>query len=378
MSTKNDIIIIGAGIIGCAIAYRLAKQGLSVIVIEKGEPGQEASWAAAGMLAPQAEISHSIPDTLIQLFEASHRLYPDFVSELESQTGTRIPYRSCGSILAARDYPEAKVLSGLFEKLSRRGTQIEEITPDRMRDIEPELADTIETALLLPNDRHVNNRNLVQSLVAAAEQKGVQFITRSAVTGFTVEKNRIVSVHFEDRELSSDLVINCAGCWAGLFAPEKQPGIPVRPVRGQIVCLQVNPQKLRHLIHSSSVYMVPWPDGRTLVGATMENAGYEKINTAWGVQHLLERAMKLVPALQQAQVVDYWAGLRPDTPDNLPILGGTDIANYYVATGHFRNGILLAPITAELMAELILNGKTRIPLEPFHLSRFTDQSRETK
>ncbi len=370
MNKTSDVVIIGAGIIGSSIAYRLASKGQNVAVIDKGHPGREATWAAAGMLAPHTEIAHSVPDVLLNLFEKSYDLFPEFIEEIRDASGLKIGYQTKGSILTASDFQEAKLLSGLFEKLATRGVKVEELGTHELQKTEPELAHSVETALFLPEEHYVNNRELLRAVVKAGQNKGVTFINDTPVTGFDFDRKHVQAIHLPDRDLFAETYINCAGSWAGLIDATNAIKIPVRPIRGQIIQLQLNPQKLNHLIHSSSVYLVPWPDGRTLVGATMENVGFDKTNTAGGFRHLIDAALNLIPSLQQAQVKDFWAGLRPDTPDNLPLLGKTSFDNYFIAAGHFRNGILLTPITAKLMSELIFTGKPSICLDPFDPLRF--------
>ncbi len=372
MKSSCDIIVIGGGIIGCSLAYRLAQQGVKVTVIEKGQPGEEASKAAAGMLAPQAEAAHGVHDPMAELCFASHALYPEFVAGLEDMSGIRIGYQTTGSIYVAADFKEAQVLAGLLERQLKAGKPAEEISPQHLQEMEPAVTQHIEAAIYLPNDRHVDNRHLMMALVAAASQCGVEFLNHTPALGLEFKGERAVGVRLPGQIISGDTIINAAGCWAGLVDSGNRVQLPVRPIRGQIVCLQQQPQPLRHLIHSSNCYLVPWPDGRILVGSTLENVGYNKEVTAKGMQQFLEAAIKMAPALENAAVREVWAGLRPDTPDNLPILGATKIPNFIVATGHFRNGILLAPITAKLISELIVNGQSSLSLKPFSPNRFTE------
>jgi glycine oxidase len=370
MNQSSDVIIIGAGIIGCSIAYRLAGEGLRMTVIEKGRPGEEASSAAAGMLTPQAEAAHGVSGPFAELCLASHRLYPGFVAEVEEASGVKIGYGTTGSVFVATDFVEATALAGLLERQQTAGRPAEELSPQHVRELEPALAEDIQVGVYLPDDHYVENRVLMTALVAAATRRGVEFITETPVVGLQFDDSHVVGVQIPGRVLTGSIVINAAGCWAGLVDPTGRVRLPTRPIRGQIVCLQQHPQPLRHLVHSTGCYMVPWPDGRILVGATVENAGYKKEVTAQGVHQLLSAALKIAPPLQSAQVRDVWAGLRPDTPDNLPLLGATTISNLIAATGHFRNGILLAPITAKLITELITAGQASMSLDPFSPQRF--------
>ncbi|MFQ5824796.1 MAG: glycine oxidase ThiO, partial [bacterium] len=335
MKSSSDVIIIGAGIIGCSIAYRLAQEGLRVTVIEKGQSGEEASSAAAGMLAPQAEAAHGLHSSLSELCVASHALYPNFVAELEEETGIKIGYQNSGSIFVATDFKEAMTLAGLLERQRKAGMQAEELSANQLKELEPALDKTIEVGVYLPEDHYVDNRRLIKTLVASAARRGVEFLTGTPVIGFDYRKASVVGVKIPGSVLNGDIFINAAGCWAGLVDPTNRIPLPIRPIRGQMVCVEKQPQPLRHLIHSTGCYLVPWPDGRILVGSTLENVGYNKAVTAQGIHQLLKAALKIVPPLESAHIQEVWAGLRPDTQDNLPILGTTSISNLIMATGHF-------------------------------------------
>jgi glycine oxidase len=372
--TKHDILIIGGGIIGCSIAWRLAQQGAKVSVIEKGEPGAEASWAAAGMLAPQSEAAHGLRGDLDKLCFASHAIYPDFVRELEEASGAQIGYRTPGSIYAASDFKEAEALAGLLERQLADGKHADALSRKQLQEMSPALSQKVEAAIYLPDDHHVDNRALMKALVVAGRTAGVQFYNDTPATAIETASGRAVAIRTADGRIAGDVIVNAAGCWASQIEMGDRVALPVRPIRGQIVCLEVTPQPLRHLIHSTGCYLVPWPDGRVLVGATLENAGFDAQVTAGGVQQLLAAAIQIVPALASAKVIDVWAGLRPDTPDNMPIIGKTSIPNLIAATGHFRNGILLAPITAKIVSELILHGDAEMPLDAFRPQRFENQN----
>ncbi len=373
MKTSKDIIIIGAGIIGCAIAHRLADAGLEIVVVEKGQPGEEASRAAAGMLAPFAEAAHSVPVELMELFEASHAMYPDFVAELQDETGIHIGYQTGGSVMVATDYQEATVLAGLLERQLQANKQVEALTDKEVHELQPGLAESVQSGLYFPRDHYVNNRHLMCALAAGLEKRGVRVLSGTQVVALEKSAERVRGVRTHREVLHADLVINTAGAWAGSLQPATEVPLPVRPIRGQIVQLTVRPQFLRQLLHSTGCYIVPWPDGSTLIGSTLENVGFDKRVTASGVQSLLAAATRVVPALCSAEVSNTWAGLRPDTPDNLPILGRTAIEGYIVAAGHFRNGILLAPVTAKLISELVLQGKPSVSLSPFAPDRFLEE-----
>jgi len=370
MKSSSDIIIIGGGVIGCSIAWRLAQQGAKVTVIERGEPGLEASWAAAGKLDPHSEPLYGLRAPLLSLCEESLSLYPAFVTELEDQMGIHVGYQARGSLLVATDYHEATLLSALVERQFQAGKVAEELSQKELREFEPELSESVEVGVYFPNDCFVNNRELMTALVSAAMKSKVNFLKNTPVIGLKFTRSKVSEVILPTGCLQADIVINAAGSWASLIDPTNRIPIPIRPIRGQIVCLQLPQQTLGHLTQSAKCYLVPWPDGRVIAGSTMENVGYNKEVTAKGVQQILTAALEIVPSLASASIREVWAGLRPGSQDALPLLGTTQFPNYIIASGHFRHGILLAPITAKLITDLILTGKTQLSLEPYRVDRF--------
>ncbi len=365
----SDVIVVGGGIIGCAIAYALAKEGISVRLIERQEPGCEASRAAAGMLAPQSEVMHEPHGPFFELCRASLHLYPDFIAEIEEVTGLSIEYRREGALFLAFDFAEGEVLAAAYEKQKAIGLAIEDLTADEVREREPALSEAVQMALLLPEDHQVDNQKLMEALPLAAQRRGVEILTGQPVLGLMREKDRVVGVRTSHDVYTAACVINCAGAWAATVDPHRHPPLPVKPIRGQIVVLRTRAPLLEHVVHSANCYIVPRRDGRLLVGSTMEDVGYEKRVTADALLRLLSAARQVLPAIERSTFVEAWAGFRPDTPDHLPILGEAE-PGLLIATGHFRNGILLAPITARLIAELVTSGQASRDLTPFHPHRF--------
>lgn len=369
-STKtSDVIVIGGGIIGCAIAYAVAKAGLRVRLIERGEPGREASHAAAGMLAPQSEALHEPQGPFFELCRASLQLYPDFVAEIEAVTGLSVDYRREGAVFLASDFTEGEILAAAYEKQKAAGLTVEDLTAEDVRHLEPALSGAIQMGLFLPEDHQVDNRKLTDALVLAAQRQGVDLVTGWPVLGLVREGDRVVGVRTNRERYAAAVTINCAGAWAATVDPERYPSPPVKPIRGQILVLQARAPLLEHVVHSAHCYIVPRRDGRLLIGSTMEDVGYERRVTAEALLRLLTAARQVLPAIEQCTFVEAWAGFRPDTPDHLPILGEAE-PGLLIATGHFRNGILLAPITARLIVELITSGRTSRDLAPFHPHRF--------
>lgn len=363
----SDILIVGGGIIGCALAFELAQAGRTVTILERGRPGAEATWAAGGMLAATSE--HPELPAFQELGRASLQLYPEWLARLQQAAGLGdLGYRKEGTLLVAFTEAEAKELETL---------EGEQLSVEEARQREPLLAETILGAVYLPHDLQVDNRRLIAGLLKACQQAGVQIQSGKAAKRIVIESGRATGVELEDgSRLFAGAVVNAAGCWAGTLGEAAARLSPTRPVRGQMLSLRTRSALPRHVLRSAQAYMVPRPDGdkseagRVVVGSTMENVGYDKGVTPAGLRGLLAGAVQLVPALGSATFETAWAGLRPDTPDHLPTLGSTDVQNYFVAAGHFRNGILLAPITARLLAEVILGGRPSLALEPFSPLRF--------
>ena len=349
---KNwDAIIIGAGIIGLSLAIELRKSGMSVLIVEKGEPGREASWAAGGMLA---DFVLEIPAPLQALATASARLYPEFVHELEDESGLKIDLRSEGTLV---------FLSG------SEGVALQEShrLPAALSTLEPALEIPEHPPLFL-KERSVDPRHLTAAAIAAARHRGVDFSSGDRVLAVEIADGKAVGVRTNKTQFAAASVVNCAGAWAGQIGPH---AFPTRPVKGQMLCV-VMPQKelVRHVVRTPDVYLIPRRDGRMLIGATLEEAGFDKRTVPETLQKLRKTALDLVPKLADARILEAWAGLRPGTPDNLPILGATATPGYYVATGHFRDGILLAPITARNMTSLITGGECVQDLSAFSAARF--------
>jgi glycine oxidase len=348
-----DVIIIGAGIIGLSLAISLRKQGLRVLVVERGEPGREASYAAAGMLAPSGM---EIPPALSSLAAESASQYPEFVHELEDESGTKVDFREHGTILLSSnsDFPSTA----------------EALSSDDVHSLEPELSiegiltENLRAALI--RERTVDPRLLTAAAIKAARHREIDISSGTEVKTVLVSGDRAVGVQTERTSYSAANVINCAGAWAGTLGPHH---FPVHPVKGQMLAVVQGPA-LRHVLRSEKVYVVPRSDGRVVIGSTLENAGYNKDIDVNTIQSLLQAALKLLPGLEESKKHDAWAGLRPGTPDNLPILGETSTRGFFAATGHYRDGILLAPITAEVMTRVVLGRVPNCEIANFAPSRF--------
>jgi len=348
-----DVIVIGGGIIGLSLSIELRKKGASVLILERGEPGREASSAAGGMLV---DCPFETPAALQPLAAASASMYPEFVRELELESGMKIDLRNQGTIL----FPSAAHVSHpAFEA----ATQI----PAPLAEFEPALAEVDRPAFYL-KERSVDPRALTPAALKAARRLGVDVSSGEEVIAVNLSDGRVSGVTTRRTSFLAAKVVNCAGAWSGQIAPY---AFPARPVKGQMVCLVSASRMLKHVIRSPEVYVIPRSDGRIIVGTTVEEVGFDKRTDVAAIQRLRAAAIAMVPELRNAKILEDWAGLRPGTPDGLPILGATGTSGYYVATGHFRDGILLAPITSQVMTAVIEGKNPEHDLAPFSPARFS-------
>jgi glycine oxidase len=349
-----DVAIIGGGVIGCSLARALAGEGVRVAVVERGAPGEEASWAAAGMLAPSAEAEEQSP--VFALGRASLERYQQLAPELLSETGIDCEYRAVGSLVLFADEQERKSWADSLAWQRRQGVPMQELSSSELREREPQLA-PFAGAFFLPGDHQIDNRLLMKALVQSCRIRRVEFILGKAAV--EVERNgaRANGVRLENDRIQAGQVVNAAGSWAGAIRVPGLAPAPIRPVKGHMLALETRSLRLRHVARCAHIYVVPRSGGRFLIGSTMEEVGYDKTPRAGQVTGLLNAAQRICPELEQSALAEFWTGLRPASSDGLPMLGPTSLDGYFTALGHFRNGILLAPITAEILSGWLLRGK---------------------
>jgi len=357
---KADVVIVGGGVMGCASAWLLARRGLSVTVLERSVPGAEASSAAAGILGVSAE-DHA-PGAMSELARASGARYARFCADLGRATEIDVEYRNCGVLRVAFSKAEVRTLA---RQPGAQALSLQEIAR-----LEPELSRALAGGVRFPGDARVDPRRLLRALHIAAQRSGVRFQSGAYVRRVLIDGERVRGVALDDgRELLARWVVVAAGSWTTLIEGVGLPAGRVVPARGQIVELEAPRPLLSSVLFGPGAYLVPRDDGRVLVGSTLEFVGYQRDVTAGAVRDLLTAATALVPALEGARLGATWSNFRPYTKDELPLIGATKIAGLLLATGHYRNGILLAPITAEIVTALVLGKKPPLVLTPFSAQR---------
>ena len=352
-----DAVVVGGGVIGLACAWRAARSGARLALVERSRPPAGATRVAAGMLAPVGELAFGEPE-LLKMTLAAAELYPEFVTELEAASGLEAGYRRDGALHVALDRDEAAELRRVHELQRSLGLGAEWLPPRRCREFEPGLTPSFNGGVHAPGEGSVDPRALTAALLAAlGEEEGVELRTGSGVETALFEGERVAGVRTESgEELRAAATVLATGAWSG--QAEWLPAAarpPVRPVKGQILELRSRggAAPCTRIVASERVYLVPRGDGRLIVGATVEEQGFDTAVTAGGVHELLREAYRLLPEVAEMELVEAAAGLRPGTPDNLPLVGPSPVDGLLWATGHYRNGILLAPLAANILVDLL-------------------------
>jgi glycine oxidase len=361
-----DVAVVGGGLIGLACAWRAADRGLSTVVIERDRPGAGASGVAAGMLAPVTEADFGEQE-LLRLGLASRELWPGFAAELEERSGVPTSFRESGALVVAADRDDAEELRRLHRFQRELGLEAEWLAPRECRRLEPELAPSVAGGVLAPQDAHADPAAAVAGLERLVE------VVRSRAAAVETEHDRVAGVRLQNgQEVRAGQVVIAAGPWS----PDLDPlgaGPPVRPVKGQILELRVRggtPAPLERIVRSPRCYLLARPDGRIVLGATVEEQGFDTALTAGGVYRLLEAAREILPEVEELELVQVRAGLRPGTPDNAPLIGPGAVEGLFWATGHHRSGVLLAPVTAHALAGMLAGEAVDGELAAFSPERF--------
>ncbi len=366
-----DVIVIGGGVIGLSIARELVLRGVpEVMLIERSRLGAEASSAAGGILAPQVESDHS--DEFFRLACASRDMYPEFAAALREETGLDVELDKTGTLYLGLTAQDEEEMRSRYEWQTSEGLCVERLTGDEARRLETSLSENIICALRFPNDFQIESRRLIAALVNANEKLGVRIITGCNVNAIRRVAERVCGVETSAGFVSAATVVVSAGAWSS-FIQSVLPPIDIEPVRGQMLCFEAKSQIARYVMYSSRGYLVPRRDGRLLAGSTSEHVGFDKSITEEGISKIKSMAIEVVPALKQIPVVDSWAGFRPRAKDDLPVLGASEtVQGLFFATGHYRNGILLAPITGKVIAQAIIDGVMPANLRAFAPNRFSN------
>jgi glycine oxidase len=364
----SEVVIIGAGIIGSAIALELRSRGVKTLLLEKAVPGAESSSAAAGMLAPQTEAA--LPDPSFELGLMSRELYPAWVERIQEVSGLEVGYARDGGVRPASSEAELDRALAQLAWQKERGLRIERLDREATHRLVPGIHAACAGALYFPDEAQVDPRLLMRALALATARVGVEHLSATTVRRIRTRGDRLEAIELSDRTVACERAVIAAGAWSSTIEGADLPKDAVQPARGQMLALDAGRPPFRPYVFAQKGYLVPRKDGRVLVGATVELAGYDKAVTAGGLADLLSAALETVPALRSARVVETWSGLRPWTPDHLPILGRTSIEGLHLATGHYRNGILQAPATAALIADQICGTTPSLDLAAFSVERF--------
>lgn len=371
---RADAVVLGGGVVGLAIARELGRRGLSVVVVERGRAlGAEASSAAAGMLAPQAEADRR--DDFFELACASRDLYPAFAEALREETGTDIELERTGTLYVALNKEDTEEIERRYLWQKNAGLEVQRLEGQEARAVEPQLSTHVQLTLRFPLDGQVENRLLVAALAKSVAAMGARVLMETEAKSVILEGGRAVGVETSSGKISAGAVVIACGAWSSFIKAHDErasvrdgsPMVQVEPVRGQMLCFDGSAVPLvRHVIYSPRGYLVPRRDGRLLAGTTTERAGFKKAVTLFGLNSITTHALEIAPAIGGLALMDSWAGLRPKGADEWPVLGACEeVDGLFFATGHFRNGILLAPLTGALIAEMISTGATPPMLKAF-------------
>ncbi len=371
---EADVAVIGGGVIGLACAYELTLRGRSVVVLEREHVGAGAGGVAAGMLAPVSEAEWE-EAAFIDLAVESCEIYPEWIREIESRAGFRCGFREEGTLLVALHSDHEEELERLAGVQGRLGLQSVAVTREQVLEKEPYISPRVVGAVYVPGDKQVDPRRLIRALAAALMRAGHPILEGEAARPL-IEAGRAVGAVTSEVEIRAEAVLLAGGAWSANVWPEAAGPLPLRPVKGQIMRLR-GAQLARHVLRTPDVYLIPREDGELVVGATSEEKGFDTTVTTWAVMDLLRKAWRVLPGIAELEFAEASAGLRPALRDHLPAIGATAVEGLYIATGHYRHGVLLAPITAKLLADAI-GGASPDLLRPFDPNRLQADPASTR
>lgn len=367
-----DAVIAGGGLIGASIALELADAGLNVALFDAGKPGREASWASGGMISPAPENPGMIPFVPMSL--ASVALYPEFIRRVESLTGMNVGYRKSGALDVILTGNAEEELSTVIALQHGVGLKAKALSAEQARQMEPALTEELQAAIFREDEASLDTRAFTDATLKAAEQKGVKIFPRNGAKALWKAGNRCRGLILEGGQAEAKWTVIAAGCFsAGIEGAAEYA--PVSPAKGQMIALRSDSVEIQKILWLEHKYLVPRSDGRIIAGSTIERTGFDHAVTAGGVQLILREVMKMVPGLETARIEETWAGLRPDSPDHLPIIGPTDVEGLLIATGHFRSGVLLAPVTARMIREWVVGQSVSVDWDRVSPMRFLEATR---
>jgi len=365
-----DAVVAGGGLIGASIAFELAAEGLSVAVFDAQHPGREASWASAGMISPAPESSEMA--SLLPISTASVRLYPEFIQRVEELSSRTVGYRKDGALDLLLNGTGQAEMDEILALHHGAGLRAEALSGPEAREIEPALTGELRAAIHRPDEASLDNRLLTEATLEAARRKGAEIFPGNGAKALWTDGTRCKGLQLQNGRVEARWTVIAAGCFSARIEGVVAYA-PVIPAKGQMMALRCNSVNLKKDLWSGHMYLVPRHDGRIIAGSTVEYEGFDRNVTVAGMRKILSGAISLVPALESARIEETWAGLRPDTPDHLPILGPTDLDGLLIATGHFRSGILLTPVTARLIREWVTTQKVTEDWAPFSPMRFRQE-----
>ncbi len=367
-----DILILGAGVVGLTTAFKLSERGVSVTLLDRQQVGREASWAGAGMLPPGNFANAVTPEARLRSY--SHSLWPEFAADLIARTGIDIGYHICGAIEVGSSEKQ-HALESLASQWLAEGIRSQHLSALEVQLHVADLNEQFDHAIYLPDFGQVRNPRYLQALKTACLQRGVEIFEHAQALDIRHTDDRITEVQIGDRVLHFDRICFAAGAWTSSLLQSLGFSMPVKPVRGQIVQLQLPAPPFGCVIEFGKRYLVPRRDGLILIGSTEEHVGFAKHTTTEGVAGLLEFAKSLVPSLAHAEVVHTWAGLRPGSPDELPLLGHVPgYSNAFIGAGHFRSGLQMSPATGTILADVMMDQKPAISMHGLEADRFCERS----
>ena len=365
-----DAVVAGGGLIGASIAFELAAEGLSVAVFDAQHPGREASWASAGMISPAPESSEMA--SLLPISMASVRLYPEFIQRVEELSSRTVGYRKDGALDLLLNGTGQAEIDEILALHHGAGLRAEVLSGPEAREIEPALTGELRAAIHRPDEASLDNRLLTEATLEAARRKGAEIFPDNGAKALWTDGARCKGLQLQNGRVEARWTVIAAGCFSARIEGVTAYA-PVIPAKGQMMALRCNSVNLKKDLWSGHMYLVPRHDGRIIAGSTVEYEGFDRNVTVAGMRKILSGAISLVPALESARIEETWAGLRPDTPDHLPILGPTDLDGLLIATGHFRSGILLTPVTARLIRDWVTTQKVTEDWAPFSPMRFRQE-----